>query len=44
MDFKLGKNDKRYIEDADDVYEIMQRIPRRENKIDREKNTSGLSA
>lgn len=37
MDIKLGKNDKRYIEDADDVYEIMQRILRRENKIDREK-------
>lgn len=37
MDIKLGKNDKRYIEGADDVYEIMQRILRRENKIDREK-------
>lgn len=37
MDIKLGKNDKRYIEGADDVYEIMQLILRRENKIDREK-------
>lgn len=37
MDIKLGKNDKRYIEGAEDVYEIMQRILRRENKIDREK-------
>lgn len=37
MDIKLGKNDKRYVEGSDDVYEIMQRILRRENKIDREK-------
>lgn len=37
MDIKLGKNDKRYVEGADDVYEIMQHILRRENKIDREK-------
>ena len=37
MDIKLGKNDKRYVEGSDDVFEIMQRILRRENKIDREK-------
>lgn len=37
MDIKLSKNDKRYVEGSDDVYEIMQRILRRENKIDREK-------
>lgn len=37
MDIKLSKYDKRYIEDTQDVFAIMQRILRRENKIDREK-------
>ncbi|MFD1261646.1 JAB domain-containing protein [Entomomonas asaccharolytica] len=37
MDIKLGKNDKRYVHGTEDVYDIMQRILRRENKIDREK-------
>ncbi|MDF7675853.1 JAB domain-containing protein [Neisseriaceae bacterium ESL0693] len=37
MDIKLGKNDKRYIESTEDVFLIMQRILRRENKIDKEK-------
>ena len=37
MDIKLAKNDKRYIEGADDVYSIMQRVLLRDNKIDQEK-------
>ncbi|WP_392564197.1 JAB domain-containing protein [Orbus wheelerorum] len=37
MDIKLGKNDKKYIEGTDDVFNIMQRILLRENKIDRDK-------
>ena len=37
MDIKLSKNDKRYIEDTNDVYSIMQRVLLRENKIDQEK-------
>lgn len=37
MDIKLSKNDKRYVHGTEDVYDIMQRILRRENKIDREK-------
>lgn len=37
MDIKLTSKDKKYINDTDDVYEIMQRILLRENKIDREK-------
>ncbi|WP_281349351.1 hypothetical protein [Paraburkholderia hayleyella] len=41
MEIRLGKDDKRYIEDTKDVYGIMQRILLRENKIDQEKNISG---
>lgn len=37
MDIKLHKNDKSYIEGADDAYAIMQRVLQRENKIDKEK-------
>ena len=37
MDIKLSKNNKLYIHNTDDVYDIMQRILRRENNIDREK-------
>lgn len=37
MDIKLTSKDKKYITDTDDIYEIMQRILLRENKIDREK-------
>ncbi|PIT13262.1 JAB domain-containing protein [Snodgrassella alvi] len=37
MDIKLTKNDKRYIQNTDDVYSIMQRVLLRENKIDQEK-------
>ena len=37
MDIKLAKHDKRYIEGTDDVYNIMQRVLLRENKIDQEK-------
>lgn len=37
MDIKLGKHDKKYIEGTDDVFSIMQRILKRENKIDRDK-------
>lgn len=37
MDIKLGKNDKRYIEGTDDVYNIMKNVLLRDNKIDQEK-------
>ncbi|MBI0103569.1 JAB domain-containing protein [Gilliamella sp. W8145] len=37
MDIKLGKNDKRYIEGTDDVYNIMKSVLLRDNKIDQEK-------
>lgn len=37
MDIKLTDKDKRYITSTDDVYQIMQRILLRENKIDKEK-------
>lgn len=37
MDIKLTSQDKRYIAGTDDVYNIMQRVLLRENKIDREK-------
>ena len=37
MDIKLAKNDKRYIEGTDDVYNIMKNVLLRDNKIDQEK-------
>lgn len=37
MDIKLAKNDKRYIEGTDDVYNIMKSVLLRDNKIDQEK-------
>lgn len=37
MHIKLTSKDKRYIDSTDDVFEIMQRILLRENKIDKEK-------
>lgn len=37
MDIKLTPQDKKIISGSDDVYDIMQRILLRENKIDREK-------
>lgn len=46
MAIKLNKSDKRYIENTEDVYNIMQRILLRENKIDQEKEhlwTIGLN-
>lgn len=37
MDIKLGKNDKRYIESTNDVYNIMKNVLLRDNKIDLKK-------
>ena len=37
MDIKLSNKDRKHINHPSDVYEIMQRILQRENKIDKEK-------